>query len=416
MPDDVLALYAQTTPDATAVIVDEALGGRPSATLVRASSTLQVNRLAHALRDARRAAGRADRLVRPELARGAHHHPRRPQGRAGRGAALVPVQRRRDGLRDRQLRRHPRDRRRRAGADGGRRSATGSRRSARSSCSAATCPAGVPGLGRRARAPSPTPSPSRPTSPRSGRRCSTPRAPPASRRAPCARAPTPRSSARCSASSGLRFGEEIHITTGPLYHSGPLAFASIAHSMGGAIIVLRRFDPTAWLRLVKEHRATNTFSAPTQVKRIVSLPPGELARADLTLDALPHRQRGAGAVRAEAGGVREAGRLVPLRGLRLDRARHRHRDEAARTSSRKPGSCGKPYGGIEIKIVADDGTDALAGRAGRAVHPHRPRDGRLPPHRRAALGARERRTGSRSATSPRSTTRGSCRSATARRT
>jgi acyl-coenzyme A synthetase/AMP-(fatty) acid ligase len=81
---------------------------------------------------------------------------------------------------------------------------------------------------------------------------------------------------------GLRFGEEVHLTTGPLYHSGPLAFASLAHTMASPVILLRKFDPTAWLRLVAEHRVTNTFSAPTQLKRIVSLPPGELARADVS--------------------------------------------------------------------------------------------------------------------------------------
>ena len=62
---------------------------------------------------------------------------------------------------------------------------------------------------------------------------------------------------------------------------------------------------------------------------------------------------------------------------------------------RKPGSCGKPYGGIEMKIVKDDGTDAAPERAGRAVRAHRPGDGRLPPHRRAAHradGPERRRT------------------------
>ena len=81
---------------------------------------------------------------------------------------------------------------------------------------------------------------------------------------------------------GLVPGAEVHVTTGPLYHSGPLAFASISHTLGCPVVVLRKFDPTAWLRLVAEHRVTNTFSAPTQLKRIVSLPPGELERADLS--------------------------------------------------------------------------------------------------------------------------------------
>ena len=58
---------------------------------------------------------------------------------------------------------------------------------------------------------------------------------------------------------------------------------------------------------------------------------------------------------------------------------------------RKPGSCGKPYGGIEIRIVTDDGTDRRAERAGRAVRAHDARDGRLPPHRPAAHRARRGR-------------------------
>src|SRR5438128_1136377 len=74
----------------------------------------------------------------------------------------------------------------------------------------------------------------------------------------------------------------VHLTTGPLYHSGPLAFASMSHTLGAPIVVLRKFDPARWLHLVKEHRVTNTFSAPTQLKRIVSLPDDELAKADIS--------------------------------------------------------------------------------------------------------------------------------------
>jgi acyl-CoA synthetase (AMP-forming)/AMP-acid ligase II len=162
---------------------------------------------------------------------------------------------------------------------------------------------------------------------------------------------------------GFRFGEEVHITTGPLYHSGPLAFASLAHTMGGAIIVLRRFDPTAWLRLVKEHRVTNTFSAPTQVKRIVSLPPGELARADLSsmrcliANAAPVPYALKQEVFEKLGdwflyevyGSTELGIVTVMK----------PEDQLAH-----PGSCGRPYGGIEIRIVADDGTDAPVGEPG----------------------------------------------------
>jgi acyl-CoA synthetase (AMP-forming)/AMP-acid ligase II len=158
-------------------------------------------------------------------------------------------------------------------------------------------------------------------------------------------------------------GPPVHLTTGPLYHSGPLSFALFAHALGGTIVVLRKFDPSAWLRLVKEHRVTDTFSAPTQLKRIVTLPPGELARADLssmrTLIAnaapVPYSLKrefieklGDGFL-YEVYGSTELGVVTVL---------------PPEDQLRKPGSCGKTYGPIDVRIVREDGTDAPTGDAG----------------------------------------------------
>jgi acyl-CoA synthetase (AMP-forming)/AMP-acid ligase II len=156
---------------------------------------------------------------------------------------------------------------------------------------------------------------------------------------------------------GLQLGDEIHLTTGPLYHSGPLAFATMSHTTGCPVVVLRKFDPTSWLRLVKEHRVTNTFSAPTQLKRIVSLPPGELARADvssmrcLIANAAPVpyalkqeliEKLGDGFL-YEVYGSTELGVVTVLK---------------PEDQLRKPGSCGRTYGPIEVRIVREDGTEA----------------------------------------------------------
>jgi acyl-CoA synthetase (AMP-forming)/AMP-acid ligase II len=162
---------------------------------------------------------------------------------------------------------------------------------------------------------------------------------------------------------GLRFGEEVHLTTGPLYHSGPLAFATIAHTLGGPVVVMRRFDPRAWLRCVREHRVTNTFSAPTQLKRVVSLPAEELAAAEcssmrcLVANAAPVPYALKQQVIATLGegflfevyGSTELGIITVLR---------------PEDQLRKPGSCGRPYGGIEVRVVRDDGTDAAPGEPG----------------------------------------------------
>ncbi len=157
--------------------------------------------------------------------------------------------------------------------------------------------------------------------------------------------------------------DSVHITTGPLYHSGPLSFALFAHVLGGTVVVLRKFDPVAWLRLVKEHRVTDTFSAPTQLKRIVALPPGELARADLssmrTLIAnaapVPYALKqeliaklGDGFL-YEVYGSTELGVVTVL---------------PPADQLRKPGSCGTTYGPIEVRIVRDDGNEAPLGEPG----------------------------------------------------
>ncbi len=155
----------------------------------------------------------------------------------------------------------------------------------------------------------------------------------------------------------------VHLTTGPMYHSGPLAFVSLAHSLGAPVVVLRKFDPVRWIHLVKEHRVTNSFSAPTQLKRIVSLPAEELAKADMSsmvcliANAAPVPY----ALKVEIFEKLGDWFLYEVYGsteLGIDTVL------APKDQMRKPGSCGKTYGGIEIKIVADDGSEVAPGEPG----------------------------------------------------
>jgi len=162
---------------------------------------------------------------------------------------------------------------------------------------------------------------------------------------------------------GLQPMHEVHLTTGPLYHSGPNAFAHINQTMGSPVVVLRKFDPRDWLRLVAEYRVTNTFSAPTQLKRIVNLPDSELAAADLSsmrcliANAAPVPYALKQEVVAKLGdgflyevyGSTELGIVTVL---------------LPRDQLRKPGSCGRVYGGIGVKIVQEDGAEAATGAPG----------------------------------------------------
>ncbi len=162
---------------------------------------------------------------------------------------------------------------------------------------------------------------------------------------------------------GLLEGEHRHLTTGPLYHSGPLSFAALNHSIGAPIYVLRKFDPVAWLRIVREHRITNTFTAPTQLKRLVSLPAADLAQADLSsmrcliANAAPVPY----ALKQEFIATFGDGFLFEVYGsTELGVATILGPEDQLR----KPGSCGQTYGGVQVRIVKDDGTDAAVGEPG----------------------------------------------------
>jgi acyl-CoA synthetase (AMP-forming)/AMP-acid ligase II len=148
----------------------------------------------------------------------------------------------------------------------------------------------------------------------------------------------------------------VHLTTGPLYHSGPLAFASLSHTLGAPIIVLRKFDASRWIELVKTHRVTNSFSAPTQLKRIVSLPAAQLAQADMSsmICLIANAAPVPYALKEEIVAKLGDGFLYEVYGsteLGIDTVL-KPEDQL-----RKPGSCGKTYGGIELKIVKEDGSD-----------------------------------------------------------
>ena len=161
----------------------------------------------------------------------------------------------------------------------------------------------------------------------------------------------------------LRPGEEVHITSGPLYHSGPLAWAILTHTLGGSIVLLRHFDAERWIDLVRRHRVTNTFSAPTQLKRIVSLPDEVLARADLSsmrslvANAAPVPY----ALKQEVIAKLGDGFLFEVYGsteLGVDTIL------PPEDQLRKPGSCGRTYGTVQVKIVGPNGRELPAGEPG----------------------------------------------------
>jgi acyl-CoA synthetase (AMP-forming)/AMP-acid ligase II len=159
--------------------------------------------------------------------------------------------------------------------------------------------------------------------------------------------------------------DDIHLTSGPLYHSGPLAFLSAALTLGQTIVIQRRFEPEDWLRLVGKYQVTSTFSAPPPIRLVCALPAEVKARYDrssmriMLANAAPWSLALKQAYLAdfppgslwEVYGSTELGVNCVLE---------------PKDQLRKPGSCGKPAPGVEIRLLGPDGDEITGTGPGHA--------------------------------------------------
>ena len=150
--------------------------------------------------------------------------------------------------------------------------------------------------------------------------------------------------------------DDVYITTGPLYHSGPGGYAGIAQLLGNTVVLQRRFDAEDWLRLVAKYRVTMTFSAPAPIRLVCALPSDVKARYDrssmkrMIANAAPWSFALKEAYMADFGesslwevyGSTEMGVNTVL---------------APADQRRKPGSCGRPAPGMEIRLYDDAGRE-----------------------------------------------------------
>jgi fatty-acyl-CoA synthase/long-chain acyl-CoA synthetase len=153
--------------------------------------------------------------------------------------------------------------------------------------------------------------------------------------------------------------DDVYLTTGPLYHSGPGGFLQIAHLLGNTAVLQRRFDPEDWLRLVQKYRVSMTFSAPTPIRLVVNLSEAVKARYDrssmkrMIANAAPWSF----ALKEQYLADFPEDSLWEVYGsteLGVDTVL------APPDQRRKPGSCGRPAPGVEIKLYDEDGKEITA--------------------------------------------------------
>jgi len=156
--------------------------------------------------------------------------------------------------------------------------------------------------------------------------------------------------------------DDVYILTGPAYHAGPGGWAMAALAVGATTVILPSFDAREWFRLVAKHRVTRTFAVPAHFIRMLEVPEAERARYDLSsLQLIVH----AGAPCPIPVKRRIIEALAPCE---ISELYGMSEGGATRISMaewlERPGSVGRPWPGVEIKILDELGDEVPIGQPG----------------------------------------------------
>ena len=155
--------------------------------------------------------------------------------------------------------------------------------------------------------------------------------------------------------------EDVYLGVNPLFHIfGLNVVLGLTLLAGSSIVLVRRFDPVATLELIDRHKVTLLAGAPTMYAAWAAVPKGTggtMASVRLLFSGaapLPNEvavafERRFGLPLRQGYGLTEASPVVTTSVLE---------DDA------RPTSIGVPLPGVEVRLVDEDGEDALAGDAG----------------------------------------------------
>jgi long-chain acyl-CoA synthetase len=102
-------------------------------------------------------------------------------------------------------------------------------------------------------------------------------------------APTPEQAASSERMRAMIYGTRPGVRAllpGPLYHSAPNSFGLRTGRLGGALVLMPRFDPEEFLRIVQDEKIDTIFMVPTMFIRLMRLP--EAVRRKYEMSSLRH--------------------------------------------------------------------------------------------------------------------------------
>jgi long-chain acyl-CoA synthetase len=169
-------------------------------------------------------------------------------------------------------------------------------------------------------------------------------------------APTPEQAASMERLRRMVFGLKPGVRAlvpGPLYHSAPNSFGLRAGRLGGALVLMPRFEPEEFLRLIEDEKIDTIFMVPTMFIRLVKLPQAVRDRYDVS--SLRHVIHAAAPCPPE---VKRA--MIEWWGPVIYEFYGSTESSAVTLANSqdalaKPGTVGRVAPGAELRFVGDDG-------------------------------------------------------------
>jgi long-chain acyl-CoA synthetase len=164
------------------------------------------------------------------------------------------------------------------------------------------------------------------------------------------------------AHSGLATdSDQVHLVTGPTYHPSPLGYGMAAMHFGQTVVLMDKWDAEETLRLIQRYRVTGAHFVPTMFHRMLRLPGGVRDGYDLSsLQTVVH----AAAPCPPADKQAMMDWLGPIVWEYYSSSEVGGTQVSPQQWLRRPGTVGRPYPGVDMKILGDDGAEVPVGTPG----------------------------------------------------
>ena len=153
--------------------------------------------------------------------------------------------------------------------------------------------------------------------------------------------------------------DDVHLMCGPMYHTAPSAYALMSLTEGGCVVVMKRFDATECLRLIEAERVTTAQMVPANFIRILEADWRAFDRSSVR-KVLHAAAPCPVAVKHRIMEVFPPGTVWEYYGASEGMASVISPDEWLA----KPGSVGRPFPGLSVRIVGESGEELPPGEVG----------------------------------------------------